>query len=85
MAPSAASGFAYGTLSEHAEQGEERFMIEWHRDSDQVEYDILSFSRPGSIWTYLAYPLALRLQKAFVKNSLSAMAKAIQTQIPTNH
>jgi uncharacterized protein (UPF0548 family) len=38
-------GFAYGTLPEHAEQGEERFTVEWNRSSDVVSYDILSFSR----------------------------------------
>ena len=66
-------GFAYGTLPEHAESGEERFLIEWNRNSDRVEYSILSFSRPGSIATYLAYPLARRRQKKFVRNSLEAM------------
>ena len=67
-------GFAYGTLPEHAESGEEQFLIEWDRDSERVEYSILSFSRPGSIATYLAYPLARRLQKKFVRDSLAAMA-----------
>lgn len=33
-------GFAYGTLTEHAERGEERFTVEWKRDEDQVWYDI---------------------------------------------
>jgi uncharacterized protein (UPF0548 family) len=56
-------GFAYGTLPEHAERGEERFTIEWHRDSDRVEYEILSFSRPANIWTCLAYPVTRWLQK----------------------
>lgn len=40
-------GFAYGTLGEHAESGEERFTVEWSRDDDRVWYDILAFSRPG--------------------------------------
>jgi uncharacterized protein (UPF0548 family) len=40
-------GFAYGTLAEHAERGEERFTIEWNREDDTVWYDILAFSRPG--------------------------------------
>jgi uncharacterized protein (UPF0548 family) len=39
-------GFAYGTLAEHAESGEERFTIEWDRNNDEVWYDILAFSRP---------------------------------------
>lgn len=49
-------GFAYGTRPEHAEQGEERFTVEWDRTSDLVAYDILSFSRPGSLQTRAALP-----------------------------
>jgi uncharacterized protein (UPF0548 family) len=70
-------GFAYGTLAEHAEQGEERFTAEWDRTSDLVSYDLLSFSRPGNWKTLVAYPLARRLQKHFVANSLIAMARAV--------
>jgi len=29
-------GFAYGTLAEHAESGEERFTVEWNRADDTV-------------------------------------------------
>ena len=70
-------GFAYGTLEEHAERGEERFMIEWNRATDAVTYDILSFSKPGNWKTRIAYPLAHRLQKQFVTNSLAAMLAAV--------
>lgn len=72
-------GFAYGTLAEHAEQGEERFTVEWDRASDLVSYDILSFSRPGNWKTLVAYPLARWLQKHFVDNSLIAMTRAVQS------
>jgi len=71
-------GFAYGTLREHAERGEERFAIEWNRTSDVVSYDILSFSRPGCLLTRLAYPLARWLQRRFVRVSLAAMADAVR-------
>ncbi len=70
-------GFAYGTLLDHAEQGEERFAIEWDRASDVVSYDILSFSRPSCLVTQLFYPLARGLQMRFVKNSLAAMVNAV--------
>jgi uncharacterized protein (UPF0548 family) len=69
-------GFAYGTLPEHAEQGEERFTLEWNRGSDLVSYDILSFSRPGNAAVKLAYPLARWLQRRFLRHSLAAMAGA---------
>jgi uncharacterized protein (UPF0548 family) len=73
-------GFAYGTLPEHAEQGEERFMVEWHRISDLVSYDILSFSRPGNLAARVAYPVARGLQRRFLRHSLVAMANAVRTE-----
>lgn len=71
-------GFAYGTLAEHAERGEERFTVEWDRVSDLVSYDLLSFSRPGNLKTKVASPVARWLQRRFVRNSLIAMAQAAQ-------
>lgn len=69
-------GFAYGTLCEHAEQGEERFTVEWHRSTDVVCCEILSFSRPSSTAVKIAYPLARWLQRRFLRHSLAAMAGA---------
>jgi uncharacterized protein (UPF0548 family) len=71
-------GFAYGTLPEHAEQGEERFVVEWDRASDLVCYDIVSFSRPGNAVVKIAYPATRWLQRRFVRDSLAAMARAAQ-------
>jgi len=71
-------GFAYGTLAEHAESGEERFIVEWNHASDMVSYEISSFSRPGGLITQVAYPIARRLQSRFVCNSLLAMVHAVQ-------
>src|SRR5450432_2119470 len=56
-------GFAYGTLSEHAERGEERFLIEWDQQNDAVSYDILAFSQPKHLLVKAARPLARMLQK----------------------
>lgn len=66
-------GFAYGTLSNHVEQGEERFTIEWHRQDDSVWYDILAFSQPNHPLVKLSLPLARMLQKRFARDSLAAM------------
>jgi uncharacterized protein (UPF0548 family) len=49
-------GYAYGTLTDHAEAGEERFLVEWDRASGEVWYDILAFSRPHLWLTWLGYP-----------------------------
>ena len=70
-------GFAYGTLPEHAESGEERFTVEWHQADAAVWYDILAFSRPQQLLARLGYPLARRLQKRFARDSAAAMQRAV--------
>lgn len=75
-------GFAYGTLPDHGEKGEERFMVEWHHDDGSVWYDILAFSKPNHTLAKLGQPLARRLQKRFVRDSKRAMAKAAAAQWP---
>ena len=76
--PVARYGFAYGTLPGHAECGEERFQVEWHRSDDSVWYDIRAVSKPGGWWVRLAYPLTRRLQRRFGRDSLRALAEAVQ-------
>jgi uncharacterized protein (UPF0548 family) len=73
-------GFAYGTLPEHAESGEERFLIEWERDSDEVWYSILAFSRPRHWLALAGYPLVRRLQRRFGRESAAAMVRAVEGQ-----
>ncbi|MGD0181654.1 MAG: DUF1990 domain-containing protein [Terriglobales bacterium] len=69
-------GFAYGTLAEHAESGEERFTVEWDR-GDTIWYDILAFSRPRNLLARLGYPLSRLLQKRFAEDSKAAMLEAV--------
>jgi uncharacterized protein (UPF0548 family) len=70
-------GFAYGTLLNHGERGEERFTVEL--DSDQtVWYDLYAFSRPSTL-ARLAYPFIRTLQKRFATDSKAAMQKAVQS------
>jgi len=71
-------GFAYGTLSAHAEEGEERLMVEFDRDKGEVWYEIYAFSRPGSILTWLGYPLARHYQRKFARDSKLAMQRAVE-------
>lgn len=71
-------GFAYGTLPEHVECGEERFCIEWQRADDSVWYDLRAFSRPRHPLVRMAYPLARRLQRRFARDSLAAMMTECQ-------
>jgi uncharacterized protein (UPF0548 family) len=74
--PIARYGFAYGTLTEHAERGEERFTVEWNRSEDKVHYDILAFSRPNQTLAKLGYPLSRTLQRRFGEASKAAMLRA---------
>jgi uncharacterized protein (UPF0548 family) len=68
-------GFAYGTLAQHAEKGEERFSVEWNANEDSVYYDILAFSRPRQWQARVAWPLSRILQKRFARDSMSAMQR----------
>ncbi len=68
-------GFAYGTLPDHVERGEERFLIAWHPD-DSVWYDIFAFSRPRHAMVRMGFPVAPRLQRRFARDSLNAMQAA---------
>jgi uncharacterized protein (UPF0548 family) len=68
-------GFAYGTLEEHAESGEERFLVEWNHESDEVWYDLLAFSRPNQFLSRIGYPFARRAQKKFARDWKAAMVR----------
>lgn len=72
--------FAYGTLPDHIESGEERFTVEWQED-DSVWYDILAFSRPNHFLAQLGNSLVRRLQKRFARDSAVAMKKAVERGI----
>ena len=72
-------GFAYGTLMQHAERGEERFSVEFHADDQSVWYDLCAFSKP-SLLARLGYPFARALQKRFAADSKRSMQKAAAEQ-----
>jgi uncharacterized protein (UPF0548 family) len=70
-------GFAYGTLPDHVESGEERFLIAWDQADSNVWYDILAFSRPNHFLTRLGYPVVRRTQKCFARDSAASMLNAV--------
>ena len=74
-------GFAYGTLPGHAESGEERFLIEWDRATDEVWYSILAFSRPRHWLARLGRPLVRRMQRRFGRESAAAMVRAVELEL----
>lgn len=73
---SARCGFAYGTLPEHGERGEERFTVEFSRADNSVWYDLYAFSRPRLV-ARLVYPYARILQHRFARDSMKAMQAAV--------
>ena len=72
-------GFAYGTLPNHVECGEERFMIE-RLENNSVWYDIYAFSHPEHPLVRLGFPIARKLQKRFVKQSLARIARVAEEE-----
>ena len=68
-------GFAYGTLPDHAERGQESFIVEWNIDDDSVWYDLSAYSRPNQLIAKLGYPFARALQKRFARDSMQAMLR----------
>jgi len=69
-------GFAYGTLAEHAESGEEWFGVE-QRSDDSVWYEVLAFSRERHVLAKIGYPFTRSLQRKFRRDSGRAMQKAV--------
>jgi uncharacterized protein (UPF0548 family) len=74
-------GFAYGTLADHGESGEERFLVHIDRETKEVWYDLYAFSRPNFLLAKLGYLLARNLQKRFAADSKCAMLSAVNSQI----
>jgi uncharacterized protein (UPF0548 family) len=70
-------GFAYGTLADHVESGEERFTVEWRQADDSVWYDIFAFSQPRHPLAKIGKPVSRSLQRRFARDSMSAMVNAV--------
>src|SRR3954447_23613387 len=74
-------GFAYGTLPDHPERGEERFLVEWNRGDDSVRYDLLAISQPQHWLARLGYPYARYEQARFRRLSGIAMQRAVAESV----
>jgi uncharacterized protein (UPF0548 family) len=69
-------GFAYGTLPDHVERGEELFLIELGAD-EQVRYTIRAYSRPRHPLVRFGYLYARWLQRRFRHESTAALQRAV--------
>lgn len=69
-------GFAYRTLADHAELGEEIFEISFDPDSQSVTYRIRAVSRASAVLARVGYPFTRLLQDRFRRDSIAAMRRA---------
>jgi uncharacterized protein (UPF0548 family) len=72
-------GFAYGTLTNHAESGEELFEVFIDPRTDDVMYRIRAISWPQTALTRVGQPIVRALQARFRRHSAAAMKRAVQT------
>ena len=77
-------GFAYGTLSNHAERGEEIFEVSIDPASQEVSYHIRAASKPQATLARIGYPFTRLLQARFRRDSLQAMQRAVTSGRPVD-
>jgi uncharacterized protein (UPF0548 family) len=69
-------GFAYGTLTNHAEAGEELFEVFIDPQTDAVMYRIRATSWPQAPLARMGQPIVRALQARFRRQSAAAMKRA---------
>lgn len=67
------NAFAIGTLPAHSEAGEERFTIEWNRQTDAVYYELYAFARAHNWLAKIGFLFVPLFQKRFAADSYKAM------------
>src|SRR5688572_5471224 len=72
-------GFAYGTLTNHAESGEELFEVFIDPQTDEVIYRIRAISWPQTTLARLGQPIVRVLQERFRAHSAVAMKCATRS------
>ena len=70
-------GCAYGTLTNHAESGEEIFRVSIHPETGEVSYTIRAVSKPRATLARLGYPVVRSLQARFRRDSAAAVRRAV--------
>jgi uncharacterized protein (UPF0548 family) len=72
-------GFAYGTLTNHAETGEELFEVFVQPETDAVMYRIRATSQPQAALARVGQPIVRLLQARFRRHSAAAMTLATRS------
>ena len=71
-------GYAYGTLTNHAESGEELFEVLLDPQTDEVIYRIRAMSWPQATLARLGQPIVRVLQARFRDHSAAAMKRLLR-------
>lgn len=71
-------GFAYGTLTGHAECGEESFVVTLEPDG-AVRFTVTAFSRPAVWYTRLGGPLIPVLQLAYARRLGRTLGRLVRS------
>jgi len=66
-------GFAHGTLETHVASGEERFLVTYNTVSEEVHYELMSFSQANKWYTMIGYPVTRIVQDQFARESIEAL------------
>jgi uncharacterized protein (UPF0548 family) len=70
------SGFAHGTLTNHAESGEELFEVFIDPPCGDVMYRVRAMSWPQATLARIGQPIVRALQRRFRRDSIAAMKRA---------
>jgi len=74
-------GFAYGTLTNHAESGEELFEVFIDPRTQDVVYRIRAISWPQTALARVGQPVMRALQARFRRDSVAAIARATHASV----
>jgi uncharacterized protein (UPF0548 family) len=74
-------GLAYGTLTNHAECGEEIFEVSFNPQTKAVTYRIRAASKPRALAARIGYPLTRRFQDRFRRDSIAAVKRAMAADL----
>jgi uncharacterized protein (UPF0548 family) len=66
-------GFAYGTLPGHPESGEELFAVRYDPATDEVNAEVVAFSRHATWWSRLGSPVTSLAQRVITTRYLTAL------------
>ena len=75
------AGFAYGTLTEHAESGEEIFQVSFDPANEEVSYLVRAASRERAFLARVGFPIARAFQNRFRRDSADAMRRSVAQQL----